>query len=557
MKNFFILIGFLLLPQTVLATALSPWVQNALERADSGVVTANGLPLPPRSCDTEANIQEVANNLSMVRQERRIALDLGFESQSLRERTLCIESDRLQFQYKLNAIQNAMEVATQACNIKASMVLRTVYAFTLDAYEIFLRGSVDSSFSGNLLRYHYPFESASDFDSMAEPLLDEVHQDDPMCAYTTDYSPHFIGYLPPQPDDPPQDEDAEPDIKTYGCDASVLSRIRDTLPPALKIENDDLKDFLNQSDALASEIYTLVRQALWNIEAAIAAITGALPPEPLEGSAVSPPHATEVGCLLPPSPEPQGQAPPDASSFHAVLSAFPDYFRTPNLRELDSGDFTYTPPLGRVLPIGALFRPSYDFFFTFPNPLVLMRTFDERKGIIGAGRPLPRELAPDEEEQQSHFLYKLNATAALQEIMKDSDRHIGTTDAIFRDSYERTLEAVKPLEDAVKALSDVTEGFLPNEYIPSVAYFLRRSCVDGHCNDLLDSIAKRSFNPYCHPYVSGRYTDEQLADKCFCRNGFESADFCSGTQSPLGDPEEIRCGVPLPPPPPSSSAPSF
>ncbi len=558
MKKFLILIGLVLLPQTAAATALSPWVQNALERADMGVLVAKGLPLPPRPCDSEANIQEVANNLSMVRQERSIAMDLGLESQFLRERTLCFESDRLQFQYKLNAIQNAMEVATQSCNIKASMLLRTVHAFTLDAYKMFLRGSVDSSFSGNILRYHYPFESASDFDSMAEPKLDSAHRDAPMCAYTTDYSPHFIGYLPPQPDeDPPPDPDAPPDIKTYGCASGVLLQIRPNLPPALKIEADDLRDFLNQSNTLASDIYTVVREALWNIEAAIAAITGATSPEPLENSATAPPHATEVGCLLPPSPEPEGQAPPNAASFHAVLSAFPDYFRTPNLRKLDSGDFTYTPPVGRVLPIGALFRPSYDFFFTLPNALVLSRAFDERKGEKGADRPLPKELAPADEEQQAAFMYKFQATRALRGIMKDSERHMGTTDAIFRDSYERTLEAVKPLEDAVKSLSDVTEGFLPNEYIPSVAYFLRRSCVDGHCNTLLESIAKRSFNPYCHPYVSGKYTDEQLADKCFCRNGFQSADFCNGNQSPPGDPEEIRCGEVRPPPSSSSSAPSF
>ena len=115
---------------------------------------------------------------------------------------------------------------------------------------------------------------------------------------------------------------------------------------------------------------------------------------------------------------------------------------------------------------------------------------------------------------------------------------------------------MSPLEAAVKSLSKITEEFLPNEYIPSVAYFLRRSCVDGHCYERLESVTQRSFNPYCHPYVSGKYTDEFAADKCFCRNEFVDADFCWGQPSPPGDPAEIRCGE-LPPPSSSSSAPGF
>lgn len=555
MKTLLITLGFLLFPHVASAAALSPWVQAALDRTDMGIALSGSFPLAS-SCDREANDAQIVANVSAVREERRIAIDYGFESQLLKERTLCFEHDRLLFRKKLDDIHVAMNAATTVCNIKGSIVLQTVYSFTLDAYRMFLRGSTDSSFSGELLRYHYPFESAADFAVMQEPELDPASTA-PMCPYTTDYSPHFIGYLPPNPDDLPPDQDAEPNLKTYGCDASVLARIRDNLPPAMQTEADDLRDFLNQSNILASDIFMLVSQAIQNIQEAIAAITGAPNLEPLDDPATAPPHATEVGCLLPPSPEPSDGAMANASSFFAVLSAFPDYFRPSNRRKLPSGEFTYTPVVGRVLPIGALFRMSYDFFFTMPSALIVSRAFDDRKGDIGADRPTSPELLLNQDEMQSSYFYKLDATAGYRMASRDMERQIGAVESIFRDSYERTLEAVSPLEAAVKSVSDLTEGFLPNEYIPSVAYFLRRSCVDGHCNTLLDAIAQRSFNPYCHPYVSGRYTDEQAADKCFCRGEYANDDFCKGQQSPPGNPAEIRCGELPPPALSSSSQPGF
>lgn len=549
MRRTLLLIGLILLPQTAAADALSPWAQEVLERADAGILSASSS--PASACDEPSKIQEIRNNLSVVRDERNIVLDLGIESEMLRDRTLCLESDRQLLLSKMQEAYEAMNQATVTCNLHDVRVLRDVYAFLVTAYRMFLRGSVDSSFSGTLLRYDYPFETGRSGSPSYNPTSLA-----PLCPYTTDYGPHAIGRLT---------VDEEPVFGSYGCDADVLEEIRSGLSPALQIEANDLLDFQMQAGTLSSTVYGLVRQAIANIETTIASLTGGAPPEPLPPVADPPPHRTIAGCLLPESPEPVSGAPADAAVFHAVLSAFPDFFRPENLRFGGTADATYTPADGNVLPFGVLFRPSFDSFLLLPSTLNLMRGYDDRTGLIGADRPFPRDLKIPPEADMSLAVY-VNATkAGLRSLQAETERSGSLSLSILGDSYERTLEAARPLRSAVSALADVTGKFLPDEYIPSVAYFLRRSCVDGHCAATLDSVAKRTFNPYCHPYVSGLYTDELAAKKCYCDPSVESEwddfdTYCSGTYSEsdyaeleAGDGEPILCGDPSIIPPPASS----
>ncbi len=521
MRRILLILGLLLLPQIAGAEALSLWVQGVLDRADAGLAA---VPSASGGCDTEGTIQEIRNNLSAIRDRRSILLNEGIESQFLREKNLCIESDRILLQNKLTEVYDAFEVATATCNLRASSVLRTVYEFTVDAYVSFIRGSVDASFQDNRLRRINPFLSTEiDPDSL-----------EPLCPYTTNYGPHFIGAVPGASQN-------SFDRKSYGCDREVLSQIRDSLPPDLQTEADDLIDFMDRSGTLASDIYTIVRQAIFNIDSTIALITGRTPPTSPSGSVSPPPHEEREGCLRPPSPE-NGTA----ADFDAVLAAFPDYFSPENILNPESSTATFNPPPDRMLPIGTLFRPSYDTFFTLPNALILSRAHADRKGEIGYDRPIVDELDHKEEEQQFVFMYKTNLTDDLRRTGADSERFISMSDAILRDSYERNLDSVASLYSAVQALTSVTETFLPKEYIPQLVYFLRRSCVDGHCNSILDAVAKRSFNPYCHPFVSGKYTDERASDKCFCTPEFDGEEYCLGGQLHLDTqpPPELQCGEP-------------
>jgi hypothetical protein len=64
----------------------------------------------------------------------------------------------------------------------------------------------------------------------------------------------------------------------------------------------------------------------------------------------------------------------------------------------------------------------------------------------------------------------------------------------------------------------VAEEELP-KYIQDFGYFMLRQCVNGHCsaeNGTLDTMMKRIYNPYCHPYVSGEYKDARTHIKCLC-----------------------------------------
>ncbi len=515
-----LIIGFLILPQSAVAAARSDWVQGVLDRIDGGIAAVSSL--PSSTCDIEGDKQEILNNLSAVRDQRTIVLNYGIESQFLREKSLCIESDRILLQKKLTEVYDALSVATATCNLRASNLLRTIYRFTAEAYRSFIRGSVDPSFQDDRLRRTNPF------------LGTEINPDssEPLCPYTTDYSPHFIGGLPGASPD-------SLDIKSYGCDTQVLTEILPTLPSDLQTEANDLIDFMNQSGSLASDIFTLVRDAIFNIDTIIALLRGGTPPVSPSGSVTSPSHAERQGCLRPPSPE-SG----NAANFDSVLAAFPDYFDPANILNPGSSSATFDPPADLVLPIGTLLRPSYDMFFTLPNALILSRAHAERKGQIGFDRPINPELLHEEEEQQFVFMYKTNIKDDLRSVAAGSERFMSLSDAILRDSYERNLDSIASLNSAVQDLSSVTENFLPKEYIPQFVYFLRRSCVDGHCNSILDAVAKRSFNKYCHPFVSGLYTEEKASDKCFCTDEFIGEDYCSGGDLHLTEqpPAELQCG---------------
>ncbi len=101
---------------------------------------------------------------------------------------------------------------------------------------------------------------------------------------------------------------------------------------------------------------------------------------------------------------------------------------------------------------------------------------------------------------------------------------MGILESSTTDSLQRMQDASVPLESAVQTLINVVDTELPEKYIPELTYFLARSCVDGHCKETLDAVAQRTFNLYCHPYVSGLYVQEDAAKRCYCDSEIESTD---------------------------------
>lgn len=534
----------ILFPLSTHAQALSPWVEEALRRIDTGVATAGSFS-PPGSCTDDVSISEAENNLSMAREKFSVSLHMADESQFLRERTLCFQSDRILLEQKLRFLLGRLERAFTECNSKSAYVLRETYDFADAAYRSFLFGSVDPAYQDGLLRQKYAFDSMELAQTQQQPQEDP-NSTAPLCPYTTDYAPHAIGYTPTMYGG---GTTASLDIKSYGCDVSVLQG----LPGPLQDEARPLIAFMNESDTFARETYETVSRALSTIDSIVAVVTGKAPPETLSGTVLPPPHEEKTGCLRPLSPE--GDEDIDPKEIEYTLLAYPDYFSPDNLREQEIAPGTiiktYGPTPELTLPTWLLFRPRHDFFQTFPNPFITLRSYADTREAAGANRPLPLWLSSSFVDTFFGFFRDRIVTTVLRSMGATLDREAAIIDAASRDAIELSASAAAPLRNAVKSLVHVTEEYLPNDYIPSLTFFLLRYCVDGHCQETLEAVTKRSFNPYCHPYVSGKYIEIDAAQRCFCDKSIEGTwdewdTYCSEDISGLMSSYEALPADPVP-----------
>ncbi len=517
MRRLLILIGILLIPSGASAAALSPWVQAVLERADTEM-SSDGAVVP--ACD---HIAETVTNRNLIVDSLGTTVDLAIESQFLRERTICAESDRSLLLEKRQEIQEAMNDAlVSPCSPEKLAALRAAYAFITDAYRSFLYGSIDPSYKDTILL-------AKD-------------EDAPLCPYTTDYSPHAIGYIPATAGGAVSGGGSSFDLKSYGCDLKVLQDIQNNLPEALKKEAENEIKFQSKAQEIAVDLYSLISQSLSAIDRSIAMLSG-VPPPPAPPSTVTPPsHDKAVGCLRPPSPE---AATADAGQIDDLLTAYPDYFSADNLRKDSAGNMTYSPPRSETLPEGVIFTTTTNPFSFLPNAVSLNRLFTDHALFVGLSRPLPLSYLEESLDMFSLVARTLNAAKMLRLISGNIQQETAFFEAAVRDPYERIADVTQPLSAAVNSLADLTQNFLPKEYIPNVVYFLLRSCVDGHCKGTLEAVAQRSFNKYCHPYVSGDYTDEEAVKKCFCEDQYKNEDFCMGQSSMQQQkPQLLMCGEP-------------
>jgi hypothetical protein len=534
MRRLIIFFGLLFfLPATASAAALSPWVQGVLDRADLGITMARGL--STTNCNDETVIQEIMNNQSMVRDFILTTRDLAVESQFLRERTVCFESDRRLLEDKLTEIRKALNDAIGGCYISAAKALQDNYEFTATAYASLLRAGVDPLYKDNRLRFKYAFHDNDLWNTASDPVFDD-RSTAPLCPFTTDYAPHSYGYIP-SPDDPTFIDPDE--IRSYGCDQSVLPSLTDSV----RDEASALSSFIDFSQTFSRDLFTL-----------LAPILPSLPGNSGETFTVPsavPPHAVQSGCLKPVSPTEDVRSQTDAERilFEGIFVAFPNYFDQENLGgDPAASTLTFNPTTEGTLPEGLLLRSTYDFFLTAPNITILEREFGSRRGDNGDTRPLPGSLLS--EAPTTYFfslLFGADMPSSLRLVSSNIEREMGMFDSWDRDAMGRTIEMQQPFSTAVKTLVEVTDKFLPRQYIPSVTYFLQRSCVDGPCQKTLDTVMRRTLNPYCRPFVSGQFNDDDAFEKCICTPKYANESYCMGeldvdSQSPVN----LECGEPTP-----------
>jgi len=511
MKRLLVAIGLLLFPLSMHAQALSPWVQEVLNRADLALDASNDLPISS-PCDDVTIIAEIKNNLDMARKAQTAVVALEAEANSLRERTVCYEYDRRLLQDKMNRILLNINAAVDTCKLGKSRSLRSVYEFLVDTYASFLFGGANPTYRDERLKYRYPFEDHS--------LKDQVYESGstmPVCAYTTDYSPHAIGYIPTGIGDAALLSTSSFDIKSYGCDETVLAQIQ----PPFDGEAKALRTFMQKTDDFARNLYTTMSRALLNMNEFLSETSGSevtTLPEPLPPA----PHEKISGCLRPLIP------PADASSSFAwenFLLTFPEHFDPDKgNKDPETGAIDFNPTPGQILPVGLLFQPTTDYFRTMRASSILTRSFLDRRIDAGVSRPLPVAFVNQKLDSYVSVLSrKVDSNQSLQYISANIEEEMAYLDLVSRDSVDAMAEASKPLTSAVDSLVDVVTEFLPKEYIPDLTFFLARSCVDGHCQQTLDSVAKRIFNPYCLPYTSGEFMEEDTQKRCFCDASLESS----------------------------------
>ncbi len=505
MKRFFLAIGLFLLPFSVSAQALSPWVEEVLKRASQSYELAMGE--PSTQCTPEVLEEEAANNTSVVRGLVIPGVDYETEAQFLRDQTLCMQYDKALIEQEMKRLQDAMDQATKDCRLGATKILRDAYQFVALAKQSFIRGATDPSFEDPVLQYKYYYHDKEILDGSGEPEPFDAGEM-PLCPYTTDYGPHTIGYVP-QKGQPA----SAATMRSYGCDLSVLNQIGVGLAEGsantLADEAYTQLAFLQKTNEFATSIYNSVSQALFDINAIAAVLIGRIPPERAPGAKPPPPHEERAGCLLPLAPDGS-----DPKEIEKVLLPFPDYF-DPEKRG-ERGTEGYDPAPQRVLPTGILFRSKFDFFSTVPNSGMLSRAFADTRAIDGSERQLPDELDFFSDIFQLLVPQQVDSINSTTSISANIERELGIIDSYSRDAMQRMQDASNPLQSAVDTLVMVTEKYLPEDYIPELTFFLARSCVDGHCQTTLDTVAKRTYNPFCHPYASGKYTDEDAVKKCYC-----------------------------------------
>ncbi len=540
MKKFLLTLGILLLPATVSAEAFSPWVQGVLDRAQEGIGMAGGL--GPAICDNDTLQSEISDNFSLSRSMLDATTQLEQESQLLGERTSCFEYDRTLLLQKLQEIQREMDDAIEACEINRNRMLRVNYEFVAEALHSLLRGGIDPTVRDDRLQYTYAFH---DKDLLDRQIDRQVVQDsrEPLCPFTSDYAPRSIAYIPTGVGSAASAGDAAFDVKSFGCDVTALQRI--DIDP-VDAEAAAFRDFLSQTQEFALTVYNDVSQAVRNIDETIGIITGIKKPRPDAKPGSIPPHETVSGCLKPLSPDLSSI---DAQGLEDLLAAYPNFFGPENLRAVDGGGTTYDPKPGETLPTGLLFQAGFDRFGVTPASYALVRSFVDRREALGYDRPLPGGMESPNDENTVDTTYFTGITNpvllqnGLRNVSSNIERETGILDAINRDAAQRLKDASMPLEQAVQSLVYVTDDFLPKKYVPQLTFFMARSCVDGFCQDTLKNVAQRIMNPYCHPYVSGKYMDEKAADKCFCTPEFENEDYCKGQVDTSDQPEEqLQCG---------------
>lgn len=516
MKRILLILTGVILPFTAFAaapdTALSPWVVKVLLRAQAGIQEAQTLGVS-EACSGASGAAKLAQQQdaityaqSILRQFADTRTQITRQSAALRERTLCEQSDLNRIEAKMQDVRTAMSQAIDACKLQSAQELVSVYSFLAQAYGTLAEGGLDPNYRTDLLKQQtYAFGTT----------INDTEADTPMCPFHSDYAVHSFAY----------GNGLNSSLQSYGCDVQTLA----TLPEAAEAKSQVF--FLVKANQLMMAANRAIGDFIPTMDGILATLRGTTPNPAKKNPTLTLPvaHAKVSGCLALSEADIAADSAPSDANGNVPYGRVRPYLQ----------DFS-PPALPGTgwLPVGLLLAPAYDSFSLYSNPISLLRRAVEKGADYGARMAVPtatRENMQDMyQNADSIFNFVVNFATSnknLQLIGADQGHENIVLNAWGEDSIDQTNDAFKPLNNAMYSLTSVTKdgGVLPN-YVRDLAYFLLRSCTGSFCEKNLNNVLKRILNPYCHPYTSTLYTQDKVAEKCFCQDtswpGYN--DYCVG-----------------------------
>lgn len=539
MRGLFFLIGMaLILPSSAMAAEpLSPFVAGVLSRADQAITLAQGLSAT-QGC-TQEDIQRAEKNAA-IRRALDPQLVSTLASTDTKSMTLCNRYDLFLIEQKMNDVRRAMEqsIANGTCNLQALTSL-SFFSYELELlYKSVREGGLDPSYTD--------FQLRSDRGADGSPEFIPGDPNAPACPFTTDYAPPSLGK-----------RDGE--LLRFGCDEATLrfissQDIPDTFRTAIEREITSTNTLVERARETALTIRTFQETVL----TILARLRGKPPPSfpPISGAGQML-HGTIEGCK-----------PPSLSSSSSSSS---NIYRVETWERKD-------------LPEGVLLHSIYDSFSAEENTGLLMETYLRVRSIFAKLRALPQDIQDNllSNKPTSLFGYMLDfgTIQQLQNVSTDHARTSALYLATNTDAIGEMMAAMQPLRGAVKSfgliasfpsdeskqcskeetrpqrlecchyvcknkpkgeqascerLCNSDTPLLPS-YVRDFALFVRRSCVDGSCNTLLDAVLNRSVNPACYPYGSGCYQrDDYTTGACINAKDSDAPFTCYTQSSSEGD----------------------
>lgn len=447
-----LLLSALLLPTTALAgDPLSPFVRELINRADQGMAHADSYSTVA-NCD-EYGVQDNARKSAEEYIRKFIDTEtlLTRQTESLRAMTVCQRYDLWILEEKMRELLEKTATLANSCNVNGIRTIGDVYSFIAGGYKSVVQGGLDPASIDFRMRTKQFWSGDEEF-----PFA-------PACPFTTDYAPASL-------------VDENGSASEYGCDEWKISEIeaQSDIPDALRFEAEQERE----KKIAATEVAQSLSDQIYNFDIVFSVFLGIIRGKPPD----LPPPRSDMSL-----------------GGHQVIEG---------CRSNTDETFTVEVWDHDDLPKGLIVTPTYEPFSFYKDAFVLMRDFARANARKGFNRTLPDFIKTDA-STYFPFWSQVDLLDQWRGITSEQERRRGNVTAATTDTIDKMIDASKPLHQAVLKFGYVSSfpdpkskndlPFFPM-YIRDVAYFLRRSCVFGPCQQMLDNVLRRTLDPSCFPY---------------------------------------------------------